>query len=122
MSTSWRFEVGGIYEHVISHRKVLILHEQRDAVDPLNLGRKSEYRHAVAIPLDKTKPENWPYYLQWNYPPQECSESWELVGRVAVNPRTSEAERLYIEHRDSGTHTGDVYVEGCPTCYPEGEP
>jgi hypothetical protein len=26
---------------------------------------------------------------------------------------------LYVEHRDTDLHTGDVYVEDCPTCDPE---
>jgi hypothetical protein len=29
------------------------------------------------------------------------------------------AMRLYAEHRDTEIHTGDVYVEGCPTCFPD---
>lgn len=28
------------------------------------------------------------------------------------------AKFLYNEHANSGLHTGDNYVEGCPTCYP----
>lgn len=34
---------------------------------------------------------------------------------------SGEAGRLYIEHRDTETHTGEVYVEGCPTCDSEVE-
>jgi hypothetical protein len=26
------------------------------------------------------------------------------------------ARLLYIEHRDTELHTGDIYVTGCPTC------
>jgi len=90
MSTGWRFEVGGIYRHNISHRRVLILTE-----GPPRGRWPADYRHTSAYPLDAPYEKNLrdalDVYLDWNYPTGDCERNWELVRSVAVNPRTIDA-------------------------------
>lgn len=86
--SNWRFEVGGVYQHAVSMRKVLILHEGENPDEDL---RRAGRRHTVAIPLDADTQLHAPVFLDWNYPTGACAINWKLISRVATNPRTSEA-------------------------------
>jgi len=45
------------------------------------------------------------------------SEWWHRLALGGEwNVPECERMRLYLEHRDTEQHTGDVYVDGCPTC------
>ncbi len=92
------YEANPFGDPIITARNLAAYHRSEDAMRDENLG-------PVANP-DGT-------------PTQLTRDMLARIGRDA-EAFAREASALIDEHRDTNLHAGDTYIDGCPTCDPEG--